>query len=161
MSSPESEQPEQGPLESSSGPRCPNCHTPVTPGIAFCPNCGAAMPPIPTLAGPPEENYLAGSRTADTVLGVLISLLTPGIFTAMAAVLASFGERMGVAGGILGLVWLVGLFAVPIVIHTRAKRRYPAFARAHGLTWKIQGVLFAVVILGGGALCVYLLSQAH
>jgi hypothetical protein len=157
MSSPETE----GPLETGDGPRCPNCKAAIAPGITLCPNCGAAMPPLPTLSGPPEENYLAGSRKKDMILGILTGLLTPVLFWALAGGLITFGERMGGIAAILGLLWLVAVVAVPILIQVRTKPRYPAFARAHGITWKVQGILFAVVVLGGGALCVYLLSQPH
>jgi hypothetical protein len=35
---------------------CPHCRTPVTAGAAFCPRCGAAVPPpLPSTAPPPEH----------------------------------------------------------------------------------------------------------
>jgi hypothetical protein len=159
MSSPEMPEPQTpGPLETNEGPRCPNCGASISAGVTLCPNCGYTMPPLPALEGTPEdERYLTGSRTGDQVCGVLTAILLPILVSGLAGFIGSQGEVFQIVGSLLGFMFFIG----PIAVQLGTRKRFPAFARAHGMTWRVLGILFVLLFLGLLALCVFALRGPH
>src|SRR4051794_1006825 len=109
-----------GPPPVADGPRCPNCNAPLRAGVTLCPNCGYAMPPLPTLEGTPEdERYLTGSRTGDTVCGILTAILLPFLVSALSGFVASQGNFFQAVGSLLGFMIIVGPITVQVVTRKR------------------------------------------
>jgi hypothetical protein len=151
-----------GPLETGDGPRCPNCAVPVRADMRVCANCGAAMPPLPTLEGMPEEGpYLTRSRTGDLTLGALTAVLTPVVFLGITIFAAWVSDAMVGIGPILLLVIIGSFVTGPILLQGAIRPRYPWFAKGHGIAWKVIGVLFVLLILGLFALCFSMMNGPH
>lgn len=57
---------------------CPECSTPVSPGVVVCPECGASVPakkpPKPVPAGHPADRLAEGILRGASILMIIVLL---------------------------------------------------------------------------------------
>jgi hypothetical protein len=122
---------------------CRNCGALIPANVARCPNCGAGFynPPVPPVT-------FTGQGWLDTVLGLVISLIAPGVISSF---LARFSNTQTI-GFALPILWWVG----SVVAYFSLRRRYSLFATGllvGILFWLVCALLIGLLILGIFLIC--------